>query len=279
MSGISGSPGTVKIAIRGLAKSFTRSSSATSHTVFENIDLDIAPNSFVSIVGHSGCGKSTLVRIVAGLVPATSGEVRHDDQPVLGPSARRGMVFQKDAVFPWLTVRQNIEYGPRVRGVSATERRRAAERWCHDVGLESFADAYPKELSGGMRKRVDLARVYANSPDVLLMDEPFGALDAQTKETMQHELLKLWSTERKTVLFVTHDLDEATFLSDSVVVMAAHPGRIAEIVPIELPRPRSAEMRVSDAFVHAKRRLWEALERTSHEQVQHGAEAAPASIR
>ena len=255
-------PGTAKIAVRGLAKAFTRSGSATPHVVFQGVDLDVAPNSFVSIVGHSGCGKSTLVRIVAGLVPATSGEVRHDDQPVTGPSARRGMVFQKDAVFPWLTVRQNIEYGPRVRGVTGAERRRTAERWCRDVGLAAFADAYPKELSGGMRKRVDLARVYANSPDVLLMDEPFGALDAQTKESMQHEVLKLWSSERKTVLFVTHDLDEATFLSDSVVVMAAHPGRIAEIVTIELPRPRTAEMRVSDAFVHAKRRVWAALERT-----------------
>lgn len=264
-----------KIVIRGLAKAFTRARGAAPHTVFEGIDLDVAPNSFVSIVGHSGCGKSTLVRIVAGLVPATLGEVFHDDAPVTGPSARRGMVFQKDAVFPWLTVRENIEYGLRVRGIGRDERRRTGERWCRDVGLADFGDAYPKELSGGMRKRVDLARVYANSPDVLLMDEPFGALDAQTKETMQHEVLKLWSSEKKTVLFVTHDLDEATFLSDQVVVMAAHPGRIAEIVPIELSRPRSAALRVSDEFAHAKRRVWEALERTGHSQ---GPSHAPSQV-
>lgn len=257
-------PQQAKISIQGLAKSFTRARGAAPHTVFEGVDLDVAPNSFVSIVGHSGCGKSTLVRIVAGLVPATLGRVLHDGQAVSGPSARRGMVFQKDAVFPWLTVRENIEYGLRVRGVAREERQSAGERWCRDVGLAAFGDAYPKELSGGMRKRVDLARVYANSPDVLLMDEPFGALDAQTKETMQHEVLKLWSSERKTVLFVTHDLDEATFLSDTVVVMAANPGRIAEVIPIELPRPRDAALRVSDAFTHAKRRVWEALERTGH---------------
>ena len=217
--------------------------------------LDIARNSFVSFVGPSGCGKSTLLRIVAGLVTPTEGSVLVEGERVHGPDAKRGMVFQQDAVFPWLTVRRNVAYGPRMRGVPRRERQRAADEWISLVGLDAFAHAYPRELSGGMRKRVDLARSYAADPDVLLMDEPFGALDALTREQMQLELLRLWEERRKTVLFVTHDLEEALLLSDAVVVMTARPSRIHAVEINNFPRPRRPELRSDPAFVEARQRL------------------------
>jgi NitT/TauT family transport system ATP-binding protein len=197
---------------------------------------------------------------MAGLLVPSEGRVLADGAPIRGLDRRLGFVFQQDAVFPWLTVERNVEYGPRCRGVPRDERRRLVDRWCEAVGLAQFKKAYPKELSGGMRKRVDLARAYANSPDVLLMDEPFGALDVQTKAEMQQAVLSLWDSTRKTVVFVTHDLEEAVFLSDEVVVLASRPGRVSSIVPIDLPRPRTAETRVSDAFAAAKRRLWQAMQ-------------------
>jgi NitT/TauT family transport system ATP-binding protein len=179
--------------------------------------------------------------------------VLHRAQEVRGPHPSRGFVFQADAVFPWLTVRKNVEFGLRSRGIGAAERRRVAEHWCEVVGLADFMNAYPKELSGGMRKRVDLARVYANDPDVLLMDEPFGALDAQTKERMQSELLGMWEQSRKTVVFVTHDVDEAVFLADEIIVMSSRPGQVAARVEVDLPRPRTDDTRVSDQFADARR--------------------------
>lgn len=228
-------------------------------TVLKDISLSIESNSFVCIVGPSGCGKSTLLRMFCGLTIPDSGDVWHDDARVAGPDARRGMVFQQDAVFPWLTVAQNIEYGLKARGVERSQRRDAVERWSELVGLGQSRDAYPKELSGGMRKRVDLARVYANDPEVLLMDEPFGALDAQTKQRMQEELLQLWERHRKTVVFVTHDLEEAAFLADVVVVMSARPGAIDTMQQIDLPRPRTEDMRISEPFFATRRRLQLAL--------------------
>jgi NitT/TauT family transport system ATP-binding protein len=246
--------------VKGVWRFFQRLDGTPPFTALENIDLDVDAGKFVAIIGGSGCGKSTLLRIMAGLVPPSRGVVLHEGKPVRGPHYSRGFVFQADAVFPWLTVRRNIEFGLQCRGLPAGKRKAIAETWAKTVGLSDFIDAYPKELSGGMRKRVDLARVYANDPDVLFMDEPFGALDAQTKERMQAELLELWDRTRKTVLFVTHDVDEAVFLADEIVVMAARPGRIAERITVPLSRPRDERSRVSEGFERTRRRLRGLLE-------------------
>jgi NitT/TauT family transport system ATP-binding protein len=255
------SPPAAKLSVRGLVHRFDVLSAGVPVTALDGVDLDIAQGEFVSIIGESGCGKSTLLRIMAGLLPPTEGRVLHDGVPVRGLDAALGFVFQQDAVFPWLTVERNVEYGPRCRAVPRNERRALVDEWCAAVGLAAFRKAYPKELSGGMRKRVDLARAYANSPDVLLMDEPFGALDVQTKAAMQRTVLDLWQRTRKTVVFVTHDIDEAAFLSDSVVVLASRPGRVAARIAIDLPRPRTEESRLTDAFAAAKRVLWSHMQK------------------
>ena len=249
-----------KLGIRGLTHRFVTGAQSTPLTVLRDIDLDIARGQFVSIIGESGCGKSTLLRMMAGLLAPSEGQVLHDGTPVKGINHALGFVFQQDAVFPWLTVEQNVEYGPRSRGVPKDERRRLVEHWCASVGLSAFRKAYPKELSGGMKKRVDLARAYANSPDVLLMDEPFAALDVQTKGVMQEAVLQLWESTQKTVVFVTHDLDEAVFLSDVVVVLSSRPGRIHTIITNPLGRPRTEVTRVSDEFAASKRTLWNAMQ-------------------
>lgn len=223
--------------------------------VLQNIELSFRDKEFVSLIGHSGCGKSTLLRIMAGLQTPTSGRVVYNGEVVKGPSASRGMVFQQDAVFPWLTVRKNIEFGLRLKNIPRAQIRRTAEQWIELVGLSGWESAYPKELSGGMRKRVDLARVYANEPALMLMDEPFGALDQQTKSNMQVQLLKLWERTGTTVVFVTHDLEEAVFLSDRVVVLAPRPGRVKAVLDIALPRPRDGDIRLTDEFLAEKRRL------------------------
>ncbi len=229
-------------------------------TVLEGIDLTFESGSFNCIVGTSGCGKSTLLKMMAGLFDPTDGEMRLDGEVIQGTDRRRGMVFQQDAVFPWMTVRRNISYGPRLRGAGKAEQAEAEAKWIEAVGLTGFEDRWPRELSGGMRKRVDIGRVYANDPDILLMDEPFGALDAQTKERLQADLLKAWNASKKTVVFVTHDLEEAIFLADKIIVMSARPGRIHHIEEVALPRPRTEEMRLTDEFLQIKRRLWAMLE-------------------
>ena len=249
-----------KLGVRGLTHCFELGSPPSTLTVLRDIDLDIAPGEFVCLIGESGCGKSTLLRVMAGLLAPTTGQVLHDGRPVRGVQQALGFVFQQDAVFPWMTVEQNVEYGPKSRGVPRAERQRLVEQWCTAVGLGAFRKAYPRQLSGGMRKRVDLARAYANSPDVLLMDEPFAALDVQTKANMQSALLDLWRETRKTMVFVTHDLDEAVFLADVVVVLASRPGRVHAVVRNPLPRPRDEATRVSDAFAAAKRVLWTELQ-------------------
>jgi NitT/TauT family transport system ATP-binding protein len=246
-------PNATAISVEGIWQRFQRLESSTPFVALRDINLDIREYRFVAIVGSSGCGKSTLLRIIAGLIRPSAGRVLHDGKAVTGPHHSRGFVFQADAVFPWLTVRQNVEFGLRSRGIPRRERGRIADHWCGVVGLSDFANAYPRELSGGMRKRVDLARVYANDPDVLLMDEPFGALDAQTKERMQTELLSIWSESRKTVAFVTHDVDEAIFLADEVVIMSSRPGQIAARIEVDLARPRTEETRVSDEFAQRRR--------------------------
>ena len=228
--------------------------------VLQDISLTFASGSFNTIVGTSGCGKSTLLKMMAGLFEPSDGRMTLDGEVIRGTDRRRGMVFQQDAVFPWMTLAKNISYGPRLRGANRKEQAEIEARWIELVGLKGFENRWPRELSGGMRKRVDIGRVYANDPDVLLMDEPFGALDAQTKERMQAELLDIWTITKKTVVFVTHDLEEAIFLSDKVIVMSARPGRIRHFEEISLPRPRSGEMRLTDDFIKVKRKLWGMLE-------------------
>ena len=218
-----------------------------------DISLRIPDRQFASIVGPSGCGKSTLLRVAAGLMEPTNGRVLFDGLPVVGPGAERGMVFQSYTLFPWLTVRQNIGFGPRERGIGYQEE--VTRGYLALVGLSEFADAYPKELSGGMMQRVALARALANQPKLLLMDEPFGALDAQTRLIMQELLLDIWQADPLTILFVTHDIEEAILLSDTVYVMSARPGRIEARFPITFARPRGQANRDDPALVELRREI------------------------
>jgi NitT/TauT family transport system ATP-binding protein len=204
----------------------------------DDVNFGVEDGEFVCIVGPSGCGKTTLFRLIAGLEQPTSGAVRLDGTPVEGPDTDRGMVFQEYGLFPWRTVRENVAFGLEEQGVEKSERTRRIGEMLDLVGLSEFADAYPKELSGGMKQRVGIARALAVDPELLLMDEPFGAVDAQTRDMLHEELLNIWAETGKTVLFVTHDVEEAVTLSDRVVVMAADPGRVREVVDVDLARPR-----------------------------------------
>ena len=224
-------------------------------TALEDVSIEVNDGQFVSIVGASGCGKSTLLNVVGGLVAPTSGQVLVDGEPIRGPGADRGMVFQSYTLYPWLTVRKNVEFGLSLRHVPRAERRRVANELLAVVRLQGFEDAYPKALSGGMKQRVAIARVLANEPSVLLMDEPFGALDAQTRTVMQELLLDLWERLRTTVLFVTHDIDEAVFLSEVVYVLSNRPGRVRRRLEIDLPRPRTFETMGTSEFTAYKREI------------------------
>ena len=221
----------------------------------DDVSFDLGENEFATLVGTSGCGKSTLLAIVAGLEEQTSGDVLVQGTPVTGPGRDRGMVFQSYTLFPWLTVAGNVEFALRGEPMSKRERREVARAHLALVGLEGFADSYPSQLSGGMRQRVAIARALSYRPKILLMDEPFGALDAQTRQLMQELLTRVWEQHRLTVLFVTHDIDEAVFLSDRVLLMTARPGRIKEDVAIELERPRRFELLASPDFLGYKARL------------------------
>lgn len=207
-----------------------------------DVSLDIRDGEFVCLIGPSGCGKTTLLNTIAGFVEASDGAVLVGGKPVREPGPDRGMVFQEYGLFPWFTVEQNVQYGPRLKGVRGDELQRISDRYLKLVNLERVARLFPSQLSGGMRQRVAIARALANKPDILLMDEPFGALDAMTRETMQDELLKIWEVERRTCIFVTHSIGEAIFLADKIVVMAAHPGRISGVFdnPMERPRNRTS---------------------------------------
>ena len=224
-------------------------------TALESISLDVENKEFSVIVGPSGCGKSSLLRLIAGLIRPSSGAIYLDNRQVIRPGKDRGMVFQSYTLFHWLTVRQNVEFGLRIANFGPIERAEIARKFLTEVGLEGFENAYPKELSGGMMQRVALARALANDPEVLLMDEPFGALDSQTRWLMQELLLRIWESSHKTVLFITHDIDEAILLGDRVHVMTARPGRIKEIVPIDIARPRSTEVLTSSRFTTLKRHI------------------------
>jgi len=224
-------------------------------TALERISLDVAHQEFAVIVGPSGCGKTSLLRLVAGLIEPSEGTITLDGAEVIGPGHDRGMVFQSYTLFPWLSVRENVEFGLKIGGVAPAERARIARHFIGEVGLAGFEDAYPKQLSGGMMQRVALAGAVANDPAILLMDEPFGALDSQTRSLMQELLLGLWQHTHKTVLFITHDIDEAILLGDRVHVMTARPGRIKERVEIDIPRPRSVDTLTSPEFMAIKRRI------------------------
>lgn len=222
------------------------------------VSLDVADNEFVAVVGPSGCGKTTLLNQIAGLSEPTSGQILIDGTPVRGPGRDRGVVFQADAIFLWRTVRKNVEYGLEVQGLTRAQRTQVADEYLRLVGLDQFADLFPKELSGGMKKRCQIATVLANSPDVLLMDEPYGALDYPTKCLLQEELLRILEREPKTTVFVTHDIEEALFLADRVIVMGH--GSIERIVTVPFARPRNNDLRVTTNFTSLKSELWLDLE-------------------
>jgi len=244
---------TKQIVISGLGKTYRANKS--EFEALRNVHLSIGKNEFVTLLGPSGCGKSTLLRLLAGLEEPSKGELLLEGRPIVGAGAERGMVFQGYTLFPWLTVRQNIEYGPKLRGVPILERRRISDDYLRLIKLEKFANAFPKQLSGGMKQRVAIARALANRPKVLLMDEPFGALDAQTKLEMQELLLEVWEKERTTVVFITHDIEEAVFLSQRICVMAANPGRIVSEHAVDLPAIRNEDTRLMPEFAALKREL------------------------
>ena len=225
----------------------------------QDFNLDIREGEFFTLLGPSGCGKSTFLNVLAGLARKSGGSISIDGQPASGINREQGVVFQGYALFPWRTVLQNIEVGLEIRKIPKRERRETAEQFLHLVGLAGFGQRYPHELSGGMRQRVAIARSLAYSPSLLLMDEPFAALDAQTREILQSELLRIWEQHKTTIVFITHSLDEAIYLSDRIAVMTHRPGRIKSVLDIALPRPRPAEIRHAPAFVQLREQAWDVL--------------------
>jgi NitT/TauT family transport system ATP-binding protein len=242
-----------KLLIDGVSKIFT--SKARQVTALAEASFTVKPSEFVTILGPSGCGKSTILKIVAGLEAPTSGRVLLDGREITSPGRDRGMVFQTYTLFPWLSVRDNIEFGLEVAGKTKAERREVSDHYIEKIGLTGFENFFPRDLSGGMKQRVAIARALANDPEVLLMDEPFGALDAQTRTVMQELLLDVWDESHKTILFVTHDVDEAVFIGDTIYVMTARPGRIKARIEVELPNERTFDLKLSEEFMKIKREV------------------------
>ncbi|MEJ2509165.1 MAG: ABC transporter ATP-binding protein [Gammaproteobacteria bacterium] len=249
--------------VRGLGKQFDSSQGPV--TALRGIDFDVHRREFVCVIGPSGCGKSTLIRIVAGLETHTEGEVLLDGKAVNGPGPDRGMVFQGYTLFPWLTVKKNVMFGLEVSGRGGLPEEEALQ-WIDLVGLSKFVDAYPHQLSGGMKQRVAIARALANQPRILLMDEPFGALDAQTRARMQTYLMEIWKNIDVTILFITHDLDEAVFLADRVLVLKANPGEVQEVIEVPVPHPRIPDQLLSPEFLATRARLEELIHPPQEEQ-------------
>jgi NitT/TauT family transport system ATP-binding protein len=249
---------TPKLLVRGVSRVFKGPHGSTTQALAPT-DLTVAPNDFITVLGPSGCGKSTLLRMVAGLDTPSTGEILLNGKPVRAPGPDRGMVFQSYTLFPWLSVAENIGFGLRERGVSRAERQPVVDRFLDRMGLAGFAHHLPRQLSGGMQQRTAIARALANDPDILLMDEPFGALDNQTRALMQELLLDIWERDRKTVLFVTHDIEEAIFMASRVIVMTARPGRIKADVPVDLPHPRRYTLKTTPEFNALKARLTEEI--------------------
>ncbi|MGA2023271.1 MAG: ABC transporter ATP-binding protein [Steroidobacteraceae bacterium] len=254
----------ILLTISHLYKNFERA--GRSVVALKDINLQTYRREFLCVVGPSGCGKSTLVRILAGLEQHSAGEVLLQGKSVNGPGRDRGMVFQGYTLFPWLTVKKNVMFGLEVNGHGKLECEREALQWLDLIGLEKFADAYPQQLSGGMKQRVAIVRALANQPRILLMDEPFGALDAQTRARMQAHLLEIWRKIDITIVFITHDLDEAIFLADRILVLSAHPGQVQELIEVPVPRPRRIEQFVSPEFLATKARLEELIYIGRHDE-------------
>lgn len=243
-----------EIEISGVTQEFEKKDG--KFLALDTVNLNVEQNEFICVVGPSGCGKTTLLNIIAGLCKPTTGTVKVRGELVTGPGKGKGVVFQQYALYPWLTVEKNVEFGMRMKGVPKAERAEIAKKYIDLVGLSKFAKAYPKELSGGMKQRVAIARAYATAPEVLLMDEPFGALDAQTRAQLQENLLKTWEQERKTCFFITHDVEEAVLLTTKIIIMSAGPGHITEIVPVTLPYPRTQQTKLTSEFNELKNQIW-----------------------
>jgi NitT/TauT family transport system ATP-binding protein len=245
----------VILSVQNLRKAF--GANGSTQVVFDHVSLEIHRREFICVVGPSGCGKSTLIRIVAGLDEASGGEILLDGKAVAGPGPDRGMVFQGYTLFPWLTVKRNVMFGLKMQGQADSIAESEAREWLEMVGLSKFENLYPHELSGGMKQRVAIARALANNPRILIMDEPFAALDAQTRCQMQAYLLQIWKKVDATILFITHDLDEAAYLADRIVVMGSNPGRVVEFIENPVPRPRTSDQFISPEFLALKKRLEE----------------------
>lgn len=243
-----------EIEISGVTQEFEKKDG--KFLALDTVNLNVEQNEFICVVGPSGCGKTTLLNIIAGLCKPTTGTVKVRGELVTGPGKGKGVVFQQYALYPWLTVEKNVEFGMRMKGVPKAERAEIAKKYIDLVGLSKFAKAYPKELSGGMKQRVAIARAYATAPEVMLMDEPFGALDAQTRAQLQENLLKTWERERKTCFFITHDVEEAVLLATKIIIMSAGPGHITEIVPVTLPYPRTQQTKLTSEFNELKNQIW-----------------------
>jgi NitT/TauT family transport system ATP-binding protein len=249
---------TPKLQAKALSKRFTKRGETLE--VLRDINFSVREGEFVAILGASGCGKTTLLRIVDGLTSTSAGEILVDGQPRVKPGPDRGFVFQQDTLLPWRTVLNNVSFGLEVQGTRKKQRHSRAREYIRLVGLEGFDNHYPHELSGGMRQRANLARAFAINPEILLMDEPFAALDAQTREIMQIELLRIWEEARRTVLFITHQIDEAILLADRVIVLTARPGTIKEVIDIDFPRPRPLNLKRKPEFVDLVDHIWQLIE-------------------
>jgi NitT/TauT family transport system ATP-binding protein len=256
----------VVLKVTGLGKTFAAPEGRV--TALDGLNFEVYRREFMCVIGQSGCGKSTLIRILAGLEQPTAGEMLLDGRPAHGPCPDRGMVFQAYTLFPWLTVKQNVMFGPKMAGRSDSSVESEARQWIEMVGLSDFERAYPYQLSGGMKQRVAIARALANQPRILLMDEPFGALDAQTRAQMQEYLVQIWRNIDITILFITHDLDEAIFLADRILVLKARPGRIDEIIEVPVPRPRSLDQTISPEFLATKHRISELIHPRDQRRVE-----------
>ncbi|MDX9817466.1 MAG: ABC transporter ATP-binding protein [Desulfococcus multivorans] len=247
-----------KISVKGVTKVF--SSKRGEVTALKDLSLDIRDGEFLVIVGASGCGKSTLLNLVAGFDSATHGEVLLDGQPVTGITPECGMIFQQYALFPWKTVQENVEFGLKMKRMPKSEREERAAKFIELVGLNGFERTYPHHLSGGMKQRVSIARSLANDPQVMLLDEPFAALDAMTRQVLQEQLVRIYEKHRKTIIFITHSIDEALLLSSRIVVMTARPGRIAQEITNDLPHPRNADVQLSERYLELKRHIWSSVQ-------------------